>query len=398
MNERVKRLREALRVDAFPICTEKAQIILESFKRNEGRPMIIKRAQATADYLDNKTIFIMDDELIVGNIASQHMGLEAGSNGPSWPDDDFDDLLSDGVLTITDEDRQILRSMDSYWEGKGRTQAEHQGSYYDDGRLWPFIKRGFLCPPWKRKDQGRGAGAAGVGWGLGMGPNCLILPDFEKVIYEGLGKVVEDAKKEIEQVRYFSADSVDRADYLQSILIVFPAIIRLAKRYGQLAYEMAQKESDEKRKAELMEISETCMNVPENPARTLREGLQAFYFYWLMIASGTAPGGRFDQIMFPLYKKDLEAGRITDEDVVELFEIVRIKIMQLNFVGGGKGQREKWAGMARWHNFVIGGCDKDGNDVTNRLSYLLLEAAKDCQTPHPTLTARISENTPETFS
>lgn len=397
MNARIKRLRESLRVKAFPICSEKASLILESFQRNEGRPLIIKRAQAVADYLDQRTIFILPDELVVGNIASKPMGMEAGSNGQVWPDDDFDDLLSDGNLVISPEDRATLRAMDSYWVGQGRTQAEHQGSYYDDERLWPFIKRGFLCPPWTSKTQGRGQGAAGVSWGLGMGPNCLMLPDFEKVIFEGLEKVISDAKDELARVRFNSAEDTQKADFLKAVLIVFPAIIRLALRYSELAKKMAANESNAERKKELLAISEICRNVPANPARTFREGVQSFFFYWMMIASGTAPGGRFDQFMYPLYQADIQAGRINDEETLELLECLRLKIMQLNFVGGGKGQREKWAGMARWHNFIIGGCDAQGNDATNRLSYLMLDAAMDCQTPHPTLTARISRNTPRDF-
>ncbi len=395
MKDRVKRLREALRVDKFPICTEKAQIILASYQHNEGRPVIIKRAQATADYLDQKTIFIEEDELIIGNIASKHMGMEAGSNGPAWPDDDLDDLLAGGVLSISEEDRKILRNMDAYWTGQGRTQDERQGNYYDDERLWPFMKRGFLCPPWQRKDQGRGQGAAGVGWGLGMGPTCLITPDYGKVIHKGLGAVIAEAEEELRNLRYTSADSVYKADYLKAILIVFSAIIRLANRYSELAFRMAEEETDMKRKGELLDISETCRRVPEHPARTFREGMQSFFFYWIMVASGTTPGGRFDQYMYPLYKADLEAGRITKEETLELIECLSIKIMQLNFVGGGKGQREKWAGMARWHNFIIGGCDLDGKEASNDLSYLLLDAAMELQTPHPTLTLRVSKDTPK---
>jgi len=397
MNERIKRLREALRIEKFPICTEKAQIIIESSRKNEGRPIIIRRAQATADYLDKKTIFIEDDELIIGNIASRHMGMECGSYGPAWPDDDFDDLLAGGTITVSDEDRRILRDMDSYWQGQGRTQDERQGSYYDKERLWPFMKKGFLCPPWQRKDQGRGQGAAGVGWGLGMGPACLIVPDFGKVVHEGLGKVVSDAEEELKNLRYVDADSVYKADFLKATLIAFPAIIRLAKRFSDLALKMAGEETDEKRKKELEVIAETCSRVPEHPARTFREGIQSFFFYWIMTASGATPGGRFDQYMYPLYKEDIEKGLLNDEEVLELLECLRLKIMQLNFVGGGKGQREKWAGMARWHNFIIGGCDKNGRDATNPLSYLLLEAARDCQTPHPTLTVRVSQNTPKEF-
>ena len=396
MTERVERVKQRIRsVKQYPICVEKAQIIKDSFEKNDGYPQIIRRAQAVADYLDKKTIFIQDDELIIGNVASKPMGMELGSQGPGWPDDDLDDLLAGGQITITDEERKILRSLDDYFLDKGRTQDEWQGSYYNDERLWPFIKAGFLCPPWQKKNQGRGQGAAGVGWGLGMGPTSLNCPDYEKVIATGYQAIVDEAKERLLNLRYYSDEAVEQADFYKACIIGFPAMIRLANRYADLAEEMAAKEPDEKRKAELLEIAETCRQVPAKPARTLREAVQAFYFYWILIGSGTTPGGRFDQYMYPYYKADLEAGRITRDEALELFELLRLKIMEMNFVGGGKGQREKWAGMARWHNFVIGGCDTEGNDATNDVTYLLLEAAKETKTPHNTLTIRVSKNTPK---
>ncbi|MCJ7836085.1 hypothetical protein MUB23_11895 [Cuneatibacter sp. NSJ-177] len=395
MTDRIKRLREALRVEKFPICVEKAQIIKESFVRNDGWPQIIRRAQATADYLDRRTIFIEPDELIIGNIASKPMGMELGSLGPGWPDEDLKDLLDGGQITISEEDYRTLRSLDDYFLDKGRTQDERQGSYYGDDRLWPFIQCGFLCPPWQQKNQGRGQGAAGVGWGLGMGPTSLNCPDYEKVIFTGYRFMIEEAEARLRELRFYDADSVRKADFYKACLIGFPAMIRLANRYADLAEEMAEEEPSGQRKAELLEMAKICRRVPEYPAQTFREGVQAFFFYWILIGSGTTPGGRFDQYLYPLYQADIEAGRITREEALELLECLRLKIMQMNFVGGGKGQREKWAGMARWHNFVIGGCDEEGNDATNELTYLLLEAAKEVQTPHNTLTVRVSEKTPD---
>lgn len=395
MNERITRLKATLKNSKFPLCVEKASIVLDSYKRNAGRPLIIQRAQATADYLDNKTIFIEDDELLIGNIACKPNGMEIGSQGPGWLDEDLDDILAGGAITISDEDRKIMRSMDEYWIGKGRTLDERQGAHYDDERLWPFIKKGFLCPPWQNKTQGRGQGSAGNGWGLGMGPMTLITPDFEKFIYGGVSAVVNEAEEELKKLRYDNPDCVEKADFLKATLIAFPAIVRIAHRFADLAEKMAGEASDEMRKKELLQIAETCRWVPKHPARTFREGIQSFFFYWLMCASGTTPGGRFDQYMYPLYKADKEAGRITDEEVLELLECLRIKIMQMNFLGGGKNQREKWAGMARWHNFVIGGCNEEGVDSCNEMTLLLIEAAKDCQTPHPTLTLRVNDNTPD---
>jgi len=393
MRERVRRLKDRLHLDRYPICTEKARLIVESYRQTEGEPEILRRAKATAHYLDNKTIFIEDDELIVGNVASKPMGLEAGSLGPTWPKEDMADLRKAG-LDISEQDEEFLRSLDDYWKGKGRTLDERQGLYYDDERLWPFIQSGILCPPWKKKEEGRGQGAAGVGWGLGLGM-CLIVVDYEKVLRGGLLKIVNDARAELRSLRYMSGDAVKKADFLRSVIISLGAIVRLAGRFGDLAEQMASRETRPGRRKELEKIADTCHWVPGNPARTFYEAIQSFWFIWMMIASGTTPGGRFDQFMFRFYRQDKEKGSIADEDVLELLECLRIKVMQFNFVGGGKLQREKWAGMARWHNWVIGGITRDGKDATNELSYLILEAAKECQTPHHTITVRVHEGTPD---
>ncbi|MBN1848089.1 MAG: formate C-acetyltransferase [Deltaproteobacteria bacterium] len=393
MNERVQRLKKRLEMDRYPICVEKAQLVMASYKQTEGEPTILRRAKATAHYLDNKTIFIEDDELIVGNVASKPMGLEAGSLGPTWPEDDMESLRKGG-LDISKEDEAVLRSMDDYWKGKGRTMDERQGIFYDDERLWPFIQSGILSPPWKKRDEGRGTGAAGVGWGLGLGL-ALIVVDYEKVLKEGLNKIIQDAEEELRQVRYMDADAIKKANFLKSVIISLSAIVRIANRFGDLAAKMAAEEKDPSRKKELERIAEICHWVPGNPARTFYEAMQSFWFIWIMIAGGTTPGGRFDQFMYPFYQKDKEEGRLTDDDVLEWLECLRIKVMQYNFVGGGKLQREKWAGMARWNNWMIGGVTPEGEDATNELSYLILEAAKDCQTPHHTITVRVHEGTPE---
>lgn len=393
MNPRVATLKERLKVDRYPICTEKAQLIVESYGQTEGEPQIVRRAKATAHFLDHKTIFIEDDELIVGNIACQPMGLEAGSMGPAWPEEDLEDLRK-GTLFISDEDVVVLRSLDSYWKGKGRTLDERQGQFYDDERLWPFIQSGILCPPWENRIEGRGTGSAGVGWGLGLGL-CLIVPDYAKVLNQGLAAIIADAQAELSGLRYTDLDAIKKADFLKSVIIALSAIIRIAQRFADLAEHMALSEVNPIRKKELEKIAETCRHIPARPSRTFYEALQSFWFIWLMVAGGTTPGGRFDQFMYPFYRKDKAEGRITDDQVLELLELLRIKVMQLNFVGGGKAQREKWAGMARWNNWVIGGVTPDGEDASNELSYLILEAARECRTPHHTITLRVHAGTPE---
>jgi formate C-acetyltransferase len=123
--------------------------------------------------------------------------------------------------------------------------------------------------------------------------------------------------------------------------------------------------------------------------------MQSFWFVFLMISpSPTTAAGRFDQYMYPFYAHDREAGLITDNEVLELLECLRVKDMQLNRISG-KMNRKKNAGLAKWHNWTIGGVTKDGKDAANELTYLILEAATHVRTPHHTITLRVHEGTPQ---
>ena len=395
MTDRVKALKAGLTVDKYRFCFEKGPIIHRSFMENGGWPIVTKRARAQRDYLDNKTIFIEPGELIVGNVASVPMGLEVLGDRPQWTDEELDGLVADGLVEVSEKDREFLRELNKDLLLHGYSLNEWIGYYLDDDRLWPFMHKGFHCPAWPSKQKGIGEGYAGDGWGFDNAPLDLFCPNYKGWIYEGVGSRIEQAKQKLKELRYYTSEDIDRGNFYMACLEVFPAIVRIANRFADLAEKMAAEEKDEKRKAELLQIAETNRWVPEHPARTFREGIQSFWYNWIMIPSGTTPGGRFDQYMYPLYKADLEAGRITREEALELIECLRIKIMQFNQVYGGQKQRDKWAGMARWNNFVIGGCDRDGKEASNELTYLMLEAAIDCQTPHPTLTLRVSKDTPE---
>jgi len=394
MTNRVKMRLDFTRAGKYPICTEAIEIIIPSFERNEGKPHIVRRAQAVADYLDQRTIFIQEGELIVGNIASKPMGMEADTEGPCWPDDDLEDLLGGNEINMSDEAREKVKIANKYWLGTSRTDAERKGVYYNDSRLWPFVQRGFLCPPWKFKDQGRGYGFAGRAWGYVPGPTVLITPNYGEIIATGFEAKIKEVEEALENIRFTDAEALKTADYYMAALIELRAMVRTGERFSRLAAELAEKENDPERKKELQKISEICKNVPSKPAKTFREAIQFFYFIWVHNATGTMPGGRFDQFMYPYYKADLEAGRITRNEALELIELLRVKISEYNCVGGGKGQREKWAGMSRWHNFILGGCDIDGNDATNDITFIMIDAAEETRTPHPTLTVRVNEHTP----
>ena len=268
--DRIQRLKHALEVSEYPICVEKAVLVMDSLRKTIGEPEIVRRAKATASYLDGKTIFIEDGELIIGNVASKPMGLEAGSMGPTWSAEELQVLRSDGYV-LSQDDEAALRSMDDYW--RGRSLWERMGQYYDDERLWPFIQSGILLPGWKSKTDGRGQGSAGVGWGLGNGQS-LIVVDFEQVLRRGLLDLVAEAKHRLGEVRYTSAEAMKRADFYQSVILVGEALMRLAERFADLAEQLAlvrerrdQKARTRRDRCDQPECARsTCEDVPRGHA------------------------------------------------------------------------------------------------------------------------------------
>lgn len=394
MTDRIQRMYAKLKGEKkFVFCAEKYGMVIESWKKHEGLTPVLKRAHATADYFDQRTLYVDEDEIIVGNVAAKPNGLEASVWGPFWDDADLDSIVKDGQYTISDEDRKILRSYDSFWEKQDRQMYEWQGRFYDDERLWPFIRSGVLCPPWTDKRKGRGSGGAGFGWGLGIGLSFFV-PDYGKIVTEGIKHTLDEAKEELKTVRYTDNDSFDKACYLQAVIVALEAVVRMYHRYGDTCQAAADTCTDAKRKAELEEMAERCHWLAENGARDFPDAIQAFWFYWMMITHGTVPLGRFDQFMYPFYKASREKG-MTDDQILEYIECLRLKIMQFNFVSGNAKQRDKWAGMARWNNCVIAGVDENGEDATNELSYLILNSADEIRTPHFTITIRVSDKTPD---
>ncbi len=395
MTDRVKRMKESLRISKYPLCVELFRLANESLEKTGGEPMLLRRSKLHANILDNITIFIEPEDLLCGSGASKPFGLEMQYEYGVWTKDEVESLKSE-IYTITPEDEEELYRLNEQFAGNTANSnlIETMGkSLGQNDRLWPFMKSGTILPPWKDKTGGSGGGFAMSGYGLGPGFS-LVAVDYAKILNEGAKSIIEEAKECLKNLRYESPDIIEKRDFWEGVIIVFEAWVRFANRYADLAEKMAAEEKDEKRAAELKEMARICRKVPYEPADTFREALQSFWFTFLMCCpSPTTSAGRFDQYMYPFYKKDIEAGLITDDEVLELLEIMRCKCMKINRVSG-KANRAKNAGMAKWYNWTIGGVKRDGTDATNELTYLLLEAAKDTHLPHHTVTVRVHKGTP----
>jgi pyruvate formate-lyase/glycerol dehydratase family glycyl radical enzyme len=392
MNSRIQSLMATLQKDSHPICIEKLRIALRTMAKTEGEPMILRRAKVFANVLREIPIFIEEDTLIVGNGASRSMGLEIDPEYFLWSQDEIDVLKREGFL-ISPEDERELQELNAGRKSKTLIGSMGEAVAHDE-RLMNFLRLGVILPPWKSAAEGSGGGYALSGLGLGPG-FFLMAVDFPIVLKEGLVGLIAKAETEIAALKHTGEDTLSRLRYLQAVILMHRAVADFSGRYAHLAAEMAKKEDRPWRKRELEEMAEICRKVPANPAKTFREALQSFWFIFLMInPSPTAAAGRFDQYMYSFYQTDKAAGRITDDEVLELLECLRIKDMQLNRISGERN-RKKNAGLAKWHNWTIGGVSSDGRDATNELTYLLLEAAKETRLPHHTLTLRVHQDTPE---
>jgi len=395
MTERIGRLMrnvEIVRSSRIPVGVEKAQNITASFRGSEGEPHIVRCAKAFAAAVEGATLFIEEDMLLVGNPASQPWGVELTPLWGTWPEAEIDSLEAAGYI-IHPEVRQWIGELNDYWQGRSLTSL--MTGTYDDERLWPYAQMGVVLPPFKSKEEGWGAGGLlGGGYGFHHEISQMIgTPDFATVLERGLGALVSDVADALRHTRLYSAESFEQAEFYRAALISLGGVQTLIRRFEAIARHDAN-QAEEARRRELEEIAEICAHIVEGPARTFREALQLYWFLFVsMLPSGTLGMGRIDQLFYPWYRRDVDAGILSDEQVVELFAMLRLRSMEIT-IQGGSAHRAKWAGGSKWHNAVIGGQNRDGSDATNELSYLVLRAAEACPTPHHTITMRVHDGTP----
>jgi len=396
MTDRVRRLKSKMVTKGQYISVEKFRIMCESEKAFHGEPNMLIRAKTMANTLRQMPTFILPDELIVGAPASHPWGYELDTTLGVWDEEEAQALRDDGYVFPKEEEElmlQLNKEFEPFSMYAGANLIVAPNKKLDD-----FVQTGMCLAPWKPNKPGSRLGRVGggiVASGLGLGPGwTLLCIDYDLPIHVGFEELIRRADEYQQNNTYYDPQSFDRGIGYEAFKIVLQAAIDFAERYAKLAEEMATKEPDSQRRKELLEIAETCHRVPAKPARTFREAMQCLWFCFIMMnPCPTTPIGRFDQYMYPLYKADKEAGRITDEEVLELLEIFRIRCNEIN-EQGGKEIRKRGSGGARWYNMTIGGVKPDGSDATNELSYLVLDAVLETKVPHHTVTIRVADSTP----
>lgn len=396
MTERVKRMKEKALSTPITLGVEKLEIACDTLDEYRNCTNFVYRAGLLANYFRRFTAWIPDDDLIAGVGASHYNGSEIDFEMGLWSREEIAGLkAASSNVYISPEDEEKLYALNERME-KAAVNAHHYdylaSMEWDNDDMRSFLKSGVVLPVWKNRDSGSTNAIAQTGLGVGLG-FVLCCVEYDRVINQGVRAMIDECKGYIAGMRCTTMEDMEKFEFWTSMIKVYEAWINYANRHADEAERLASECTDEKRRAELLQMAEICRRVPEYPARNFREALQAFWFTFLATSSNTMSGGRIDQYLYPYYRQDIDNGTITDDEVLELLEIIRIKCMTWHTVRGGLG-RGRHSGDSRWQNFIIGGCDAEGKDLSNELTMFFMQAALDTQTPHHTITLRVNKNTP----
>jgi len=386
----MEKLSAKIRRGGFPLCIEKARLITEIFRQTEGEPAIIRYAKAYSHMLESMPVLIDDDELFVGEGASKSWGAEIDPFLGVWKENEIRSAAEDGIISVEETDWPMIREIGRYWETRCSEYA--QSKLFDD-KIVNYLQLGITLPPMRSKDEFRGAYA---GSGLCLSFNFTdCYTDFTRWL-NGLNPIIKEIEDELRNLKFFSLDAVEKKLFLTASLMVLKAVIRLANRYSEAAEKLTEVEKDPLRKTELERIAEACRWVPANSPKSFYQAMQSLWFNQILSTpTSTHNLGRFDQYMYPFYKKDLDKEQINNEEVLALLCELRTKCMKPENIKLSSAKRSQHAGFAKWRNMTIGGVTADGKDASNELTYLVLEAANRVRTPHHTITLRVHEGTSE---
>ena len=341
------------------------------------------RALMLQKILENMSIYIEDKSLIAGNQATKN------KNAPIFPEYTMEFVMNeldhnkkrDGdVFYITEETKQQLRDIAPFWENNN-LRARGEALLPDEVSV--FMETGVF----------------GMEGKLNAGDAHLAV-NYERILAEGLKGYEERTKKLKAALDFTKPESIDKNVFYKAVLIVIDAVHTFANRYSKLAQDMALTETDAKRKEELLEISRICAKVPYEPASSFREAVQAVWFIQLILqieSNGHSLSyGRFDQYMYPYYKKDMENGSLSEESALELLTCLWIKTLTVNKVRS-QAHTLSSAGSPMYQNVTIGGQTTDKKDAVNELSFTVLKSVAQTRLTQPNLTVRYHANLNKKF-
>ena len=380
---RIQKLVDALYEHMPVIESSRAKLLTESYKETEGEPIITRRAKAFAHILHHIPIIIRDNELIVGSSTIAPRGCQTFPEfSYEWLEAELDTVATRTAdpFDIAEQTKADLLEADKYW--KGRTTSELATSYMAPEAI-KAIEHNIFTP--------------GNYFYNGVGHVTVKYWEVLEIGFEG---IMEKTREELKKCNVGDGDYARKSHFLEAVLISCQAVIDYAHRYAQLAEQMASQCTDPVRKQELLQIAANCSRVPGKGADSFYEACQSFWFIQQLLqmeSSGhSISPGRFDQYMYPYYKKDVERGALTREYAQELMDCIWVKLNDLNKCRDA-ASAEGFAGYSLFQNLIAGGQNSEGEDVTNDLSIMCIQASMHVRLPQPSLSVRVWNGSPHEF-
>lgn len=387
MTERLKRLKENYLKQVPSITTYRARAITKIAKENPGMPKIMLRAKCFRYCCETAPLVIQDDELIVG---APNGAPRAGAFSPDiawrWMEDEIDTIGTrpQDPFFISDEDKRIMRNeLFPFW--KGKSVDEHCEDQYREAGVWTLSGESYVSDCSYHALNGGGDSN----------------PGYDVILMKkGMLDIQQEAKDHLAKLDYQNPDDIEKIYFYKSIIDTTEGVMIYAKRLSDYAAELAAKETNPKRKAELLKISEVNARVPAHKPRTFWEAIQAVWtIESLLVVEENQTGmsiGRVDQYMYPFFKEDKESGRMTEYEAFELAGCMLIKMSEMMWVTS-EGGSKFFAGYQPFVNMCVGGVTRDGRDATNDLTYLLMDAVRHVKIYQPSLATRIHNKSPQKY-
>lgn len=378
LTERMKEFREEVLDEKPYIDAQRAILATLAYKENLNQPRVMVRAKMLEKVLDNMSIYIEDKSLLAGNQATKNR------NAPIFPEytmefvmnelDQFEKRDGD-IFYITEKTKEQLREIAPFWQNNNlRARGE---------ALLPEEVRVFME-----------TGVFGMEGKLNAGDAHLAV-NYERILKDGLRGYEKRVKEYKATLDLTNPDNIDKYCFYNAVLIVLKAVRNFANRYSVLAKDLAEKELNQERKIELLEISRICSKVPYEPAETFKEAVQSVWFIQLILqieSNGHSLSyGRFDQYMYPYYDRDIKNGTIKESEALELLTCLWIKTLTINKVRS-QAHTLSSAGSPMYQNVTIAGQTTDKKDAVNDLSFLVLKSVAQTRLTQPNLTVRYHKN------
>lgn len=381
ISKRIETLKDKALHATPTVSLDRARLVTEFYKQPSMEPFMLRRAHLFEYILANKEIYIDDEAILVGNHGSRLRSVPVYPEVTAWLLDEIDDIdtRSADPYQFLPGEKEELKEIVKIWKGKAFGN-------YTAQQITPEVQ--------KHVD---------VGIYTTGSMNCSTgshAPDYDGIMKYGYKHYLELCERKLEELGDMNIESMQSKLTWQAMVIVLKALIAFAHRYADLAENMAKDCKDEERKQQLLTIAENCRVVPENPPQNFHQAVQLVWFTHLALYSEVNGQdhclGRFDQYMYPFYKKDIEAG-ISEDFLADLVHELKIKVADV-WVLRGAHESQAYAGCPLWSHMFLGGVRPDGKDACNELTNLVLRCCIDLPTKEPCMSFRYHDNiNEETF-